>query len=75
MAFLTGPPMSPDVSEFIEKVVFYLHSEYGPNNTITVDKSPFQITKHADLPYPIKLEVHFKDERNKCMSFVHTLKV
>ena len=69
---------SPDCSKlenYIKKVIFYLHSSYQPYDMVEVKSAPFQLIKRGWGEFPVHVQIHFKDARNKRIDITHQLKL
>ncbi|KAJ3384963.1 YEATS domain-containing protein 2 [Lobulomyces angularis] len=75
MIYLRGPNMDPDVSTFVKKVRFFLHPSYKPYDVVDVTTPPFHLTRSGWGEFPIRLQVHFVDSRNKPVNLIHILKL
>jgi len=64
-----------DISKFVKKVRFYLDSSYKPNDILEVSEHPFQITRRGWAPFVIRVQLFFKDQRNKPVSVFHQIKL
>jgi transcription initiation factor IIF auxiliary subunit len=47
------------VSDFIEKVVYYIHEDFKPN-TLHIKQAPFELTRVGWGYFDVEIEVHFK---------------
>lgn len=59
----------------IKFVRFILHPVYKPNDVIDVYEHPFTIERPAWGEFPIRIQLHFFDERNKPVDLVHMLSI
>ncbi|CAH0557463.1 unnamed protein product [Brassicogethes aeneus] len=75
MVYVRGPTESPDVSSFIQKVVFYLHPSYKPYDVVEVLESPFHLARRGWGEFPIRVQIFFKNDLNKPVDLVHNLKL
>ncbi|XP_044756211.1 YEATS domain-containing protein 2-like [Coccinella septempunctata] len=75
MVYVRGPKENPDVSHFIEKVVFYLHPSYKPDDVVEVSKPPFHLSRMGWGEFPIRLQIYFVCTRNKPLEIFHNLKL
>lgn len=64
-----------DILRHIKFVRFILHPVYKPNDVIDVYEHPFTIEKPAWGEFPIRIQLHFFDERNKPVDLVHMLSI
>lgn len=64
-----------DISKFVKKVRFHLDSSYKPNDVLEVSEHPFQITRRGWAPFVIRVQLFFKDQRNKPVSVFHQIKL
>ncbi|KAK9874989.1 hypothetical protein WA026_005804 [Henosepilachna vigintioctopunctata] len=75
MMYVRGPKENPDVSHFIDKVVFHLHPSYKPHDVVEVSESPFHLSRRGWGEFPIKVQIHFKCTLNKPVYILHNLKL
>ncbi|XP_019875254.2 YEATS domain-containing protein 2 [Aethina tumida] len=75
MIFVRGPKEKPDVSSFIQRVVFYLHPSYKPYDVVEVSEPPFQLARRGWGEFPIRVQIFFKNTMNKPVDLVHNLKL
>ena len=57
----------------IDKVRFFLHPSYKPNDVVEVEQPPFQLYRYGYGEFPIRVQIHFKDSRNKPADFIHQI--
>ncbi|XP_054774433.2 YEATS domain-containing protein 2-like [Lytechinus pictus] len=75
MVYVRGPPEEPRIHHFVEKVWFFLHPSYRPNDLLEVKEPPFHLTRRGWGEFPIRVQLHFKDPRNKKVDIIHHLKL
>ncbi|KAK2181872.1 hypothetical protein NP493_378g03008 [Ridgeia piscesae] len=75
MVYVRGSKERPDVSSFIKKVWFFLHPSYSPNDLVEVSQEPFHLIRRGWGEFPIRVQLHFLDPRNKRVDIIHHLKV
>ena len=75
MVYVRGPPNEPHLDKFIKKVWFFLHPSYRPNDIVEVSKQPFHLTRRGWGEFPIRVQLHFLDQRNKRVDIIHELKL
>ncbi|KAL3276558.1 hypothetical protein HHI36_011932 [Cryptolaemus montrouzieri] len=75
MMYVRGPKDSPDVSHFIDKVVFFLHPSYKPHDVVEVCEPPFHLSRRGWGEFPIRVQIHFRCTLNKPVDIVHNLKL
>ena len=62
------------IEDIVQKVRFYLHPSYRPNDVIDVTSPPFQLTRRGWGEFPIRLMVHFyKHIQQKPVQIIHSL--
>lgn len=59
----------------MKKVRFFLHPSYEPNDVIDVVHPPFHITRRGWGEFPVRVQLHFVDARNKPVDIIHHMKV
>lgn len=64
-----------DLSEFVSKVVFFLHPSYKPNDVISVTEPPFKLTRRGWGEFPLKARFHFKNSLDLPVDVMHVLKL
>ena len=75
MVYVRGPPQDPNIDRFISKVWFFLHPSYRPNDIVEVNKPPFHLTRRGWGEFPVRVQLHFVDPRNKRVDIIHELKL
>eukprot|EP01137_Pigoraptor_chileana_P020662 Opistho-2@83312 len=75
MVYVRGPAQAPSVSHFVKKVWFFLHPSYRPNDVVEVSSPPFQLTRRGWGEFPVRVQLHFVDSRNKPVDIIHSLKL
>ena len=75
MVYVRGPPEDPHIDRFIKKVWFFLHPSYRPNDIVEVNKPPFHLTRRGWGEFPVRVQLHFVDPRNKRVDIIHELKL
>ena len=68
-------PDDNGVLRHIKFARFFLHSAYKPNDVVDVYEHPFTIERPAWGEFPIRVQLHFFDERNKPVDLVHLLSI
>ena len=63
-----------DISKFVKKVRFFLDASYKPNDILESTEHPFQITRRGWAQFVIRVQLFFKDPRNKPVSVFHQIK-
>ena len=66
---------NPGVLKHIKFVRFFLHSAYKPNDVIDVYERPFILERPAWGEFPVRVQLHFYDERNKPVDLIHLLSI
>ena len=74
MIYLRSPNCAK-LENYIKKVVFYLHFSYKPYDVVEVRSPPFQLIRKGWGEFPIRVQLHFKDPRNKRVDINHLLKL
>lgn len=64
-----------NISRYVKCVQFFLHPSYIPNDIVTVNKPPFQVTRRGWGEFPVRVQLYFKDARNKRFDVIHNLKL
>lgn len=75
MMYVRGPPEDPHIDRFVKKVWFFLHPSYRPNDIVEVNKPPFHLTRRGWGEFPVRVQLHFIDPRNKRVDIIHELKL
>lgn len=75
MVYVRGPLEDPNIDRFISKVWFFLHPSYRPNDIVEVNKPPFHLTRRGWGEFPVRVQLHFVDARNKRVDIFHELKL
>uniref|UniRef100_H3BA59 YEATS domain-containing protein 2 n=1 Tax=Latimeria chalumnae TaxID=7897 RepID=H3BA59_LATCH len=75
MVYVRGSRKEPTIDHFVKKVWFFLHPSYKPNDLVEVSEPPFHLTRRGWGEFPVRVQVHFKDPRNKRIDIIHNLKL
>uniref|UniRef100_A0A8C5AT27 YEATS domain containing 2 n=1 Tax=Gadus morhua TaxID=8049 RepID=A0A8C5AT27_GADMO len=75
MLYVRGCRREPSIDHFVKKVWFFLHPSYKPNDLVEVSEPPFHLTRRGWGEFPVRIQIHFKDPRNKRIDIIHQLKV
>uniref|UniRef100_A0AAY4AMZ2 YEATS domain-containing protein n=1 Tax=Denticeps clupeoides TaxID=299321 RepID=A0AAY4AMZ2_9TELE len=74
MVYVRGSKKEPSIDHFVRKVWFFLHPSYKPNDLVEVSEPPFHLTRRGWGEFPVRVQIHFKDPRNKRIDIIHHLK-
>ncbi|XP_061492353.1 YEATS domain-containing protein 2 [Rhineura floridana] len=75
MVYVRGSRREPSIDHFVKKVWFFLHPSYKPNDLVEVREPPFHLTRRGWGEFPVRVQIHFKDSRNKRIDIIHHLKL
>ncbi|XP_043925944.1 YEATS domain-containing protein 2 isoform X2 [Protopterus annectens] len=75
MVYVRGSRKEPRLDHFVKKVWFFLHPSYKPNDLVEVREPPFHLTRRGWGEFPVRVQIHFKDSRNKRIDIIHNLKL
>ncbi|XP_028407774.1 YEATS domain-containing protein 2-like isoform X2 [Dendronephthya gigantea] len=75
MVYVRGPKDGSELNNFISKVWFLLHPSYQPNDLVEVCKPPFQVTRRGWGEFPVRVQLHFVENKNKRVDIIHHLKL
>ncbi|KAB0789989.1 hypothetical protein PPYR_15735 [Photinus pyralis] len=75
MVYVRGSKEKPDISHFVEKVVFYLHPSYAPNDVVEMRHPPFHLSRRGWGEFPLRVKIFFKYTLNKPVDIIHNLKL
>uniref|UniRef100_A0A673AQR7 YEATS domain-containing protein 2 n=1 Tax=Sphaeramia orbicularis TaxID=375764 RepID=A0A673AQR7_9TELE len=75
MVYVRGSRREPSIDHFVKKVWFFLHPSYKPNDLVEVSEPPFHLTRRGWGEFPVRIQIHFKDLRNKRIDIIHQLKL
>ncbi|XP_037132091.1 YEATS domain-containing protein 2 isoform X1 [Syngnathus acus] len=75
MVYVRGSRKEPSIDHFVKKVWFFLHPSYKPNDLVEVSEPPFHLTRRGWGEFPVRIQIHFKDHRNKRVDIIHQLKL
>ncbi|XP_077371677.1 YEATS domain-containing protein 2 isoform X2 [Festucalex cinctus] len=75
MVYVRGSRKEPSIDHFVKKVWFFLHPSYKPNDLVEVSEPPFHLTRRGWGEFPVRIQIHFKDHRNKRIDIIHQLKL
>eukprot|EP01090_Pellita_catalonica_P010638 TRINITY_DN2206_c0_g2_i1.p1 TRINITY_DN2206_c0_g2~~TRINITY_DN2206_c0_g2_i1.p1 ORF type:complete len:681 (+),score=117.61 TRINITY_DN2206_c0_g2_i1:3-2045(+) len=74
MVYVRGGPEEPNISHYVQKVRFFLHPSFAPNDVVDVISPPFHLTRRGWGEFPIRAQLHFVDATNKPVDIIHSLK-
>ncbi|KAM3866478.1 YEATS domain-containing protein 2 [Diretmus argenteus] len=75
MLYVRGSRREPSIDHFVKKVWFFLHPSYKPNDLVEVSEPSFHLTRRGWGEFPVRIQIHFKDPRNKRIDIIHQLKL
>ncbi|XP_052092646.1 YEATS domain-containing protein 2-like [Mytilus californianus] len=75
MVYVRGSKEEPRIDHYVKKVWFFLHPSYRPNDLVEVSQPPFHLTRRGWGEFPVRVQLHFKDQRNKRVDIIHQLKL
>ncbi len=75
MMYVRGDRERPDVSDVVSKVRFLIHPSYHPHDLIDVERPPFHLVRRGWGEFSARVQVHFRDVRNKPVDIIHHLKL
>jgi len=58
---------------YIDKVTYFLHESYEPNNIVDVIQKPFSLTRHGWGEFVVRLRLYFKGNMNVQTDVYHKL--
>lgn len=73
--YVRGNKENPDIDDFVNKVRFFLHPSYRPNDVVEVTAAPFCLSRRGWGEFPLRVQLHFKSAFNKPMDIIHHLKL
>lgn len=65
--------MEDAVLRHIKFARFFLHPAYKPHDVIDVHRHPFTLVRPAWGEFPLRIQLHFHDPRNKPVSILHPI--
>lgn len=66
----------PDNLQLIQKVRFFLHPSFAPNDLIEVTSPPFELRRSGWGEFPVRVQLFLLDaKRNKPVDIIHMLRV
>lgn len=66
---------SDNISIFVNKVRFFLHPSYRPNDVVEVTSYPFHLSRRGWGEFPVRVQLHFKNALDKPIDIIHHLKL
>uniref|UniRef100_UPI00358FF793 YEATS domain-containing protein 2 isoform X2 n=1 Tax=Myxine glutinosa TaxID=7769 RepID=UPI00358FF793 len=75
MVYVRGPRSAPSLAPFVRCVWFFLHPSYRPHDLVEISEPPFHLTRRGWGEFPVRVQLHFKDPRNKRLDIIHHLKL
>ncbi|XP_076455973.1 YEATS domain-containing protein 2-like [Babylonia areolata] len=73
MVYVRGPRDKPDISDIVSKVWFFLHPSYRPFDLVEIKEPPFHLSRQGWGEFPVRVQLHFHDSRNKRVDIIHNL--
>lgn len=61
--------------KFISKVRYFLHESYKPHNVVEVSSAPFALTRFGWGEFPVRVQLHFKNDLDRPVDIIHNLKL
>ncbi|KAJ2524433.1 hypothetical protein GGI11_000824 [Coemansia sp. RSA 2049] len=62
-------------AEYIRKVRVFLHPSYRPDDIVDLLSPDFTLTRWGWGEFPVRLQIFFRDKRNKPVDLIHMLKL
>lgn len=75
LIYVRGPKEEPQIDHFVKKVWFFLHPSYRPNDLVEIVHPPFHLSRRGWGEFPVRVQLHFYDQRNKRVDIIHQLKL
>lgn len=75
MVYVRGSKEEPAIHHYVKKVWFFLHPSYRPNDLVEISQPPFHLTRRGWGEFPVRVQLHFHDPRNKRVDIIHLLKL
>ncbi|XP_014789540.1 YEATS domain-containing protein 2 [Octopus bimaculoides] len=75
LIYVRGTKEEPNINHFVKKVWFFLHPSYRPNDLVEVVHPPFHLSRRGWGEFPVRVQLHFHDQRNKRVDIIHHLKL
>ncbi|GAB1598335.1 YEATS domain-containing protein 2-like [Argonauta hians] len=75
LIYIRGTKEEPSIDHYVKKVWFFLHPSYRPNDLVEVVHPPFHLSRRGWGEFPIRVQLHFHDQRNKRVDIIHHLKL
>ncbi|XP_067686752.1 uncharacterized protein [Haliotis asinina] len=75
MVYVRGPKDKSNIDTFVKKVWFFLHPSYKPNDLVEITQPPYHLTRRGWGEFPVRVQLHFLDPRNKRVDVIHNLKL
>lgn len=73
--YVRGDKNEANISAFVNKVRFFLHPSYRPNDVVEVTSYPFHLSRRGWGEFPLRVQLHFKNAMNKPIDIIHHLKL
>ncbi|KAL7752426.1 hypothetical protein RI367_001960 [Sorochytrium milnesiophthora] len=76
MVYVRVPSWSVQSEQYIERVRFFLHPSYAPDDVVDVVAPPFQLIRTGWGEFNVHVQIHFVDAaRNKPFDYHHRLRL
>ncbi|KAI9503320.1 hypothetical protein BX070DRAFT_225185 [Coemansia spiralis] len=63
------------IDEYVRRVRVFLHPSYRPDDIVDLEPPNFELTRWGWGEFPVRLQVFFRDKRNKPVDLIHMLKL
>ncbi|KAJ1735848.1 hypothetical protein LPJ72_001672 [Coemansia sp. Benny D160-2] len=73
--YIRGVSENHSTAEYIRKVRVFLHPSYRPDDIVDLLSPDFALTRWGWGEFPVRLQIFFRDKRNKPVDLIHMLKL
>ncbi|KAJ2807226.1 hypothetical protein H4R20_001374 [Coemansia guatemalensis] len=73
--YIRGVPSDASPKEYIRKVRVFLHPSYRPDDIVDLASSSLELTRWGWGEFPVRIQIFFRDRRNKPIDLIHMLRL
>ncbi|KAJ2357496.1 hypothetical protein GGF43_001423 [Coemansia sp. RSA 2618] len=73
--YIRNAPTEDHIGSYIRKARVFLHPSYRPDDIVDLSPPRFELTRWGWGEFPARVQIFFRDKRNKPVDLVHILKL
>ncbi|KAJ2076973.1 YEATS domain-containing protein 2 [Coemansia sp. RSA 988] len=73
--YIRGGTSDASPNEYIRKVRVFLHPSYRPDDIVDLTSPSLELTRWGWGEFPVRIQVFFRDRRNKPVDLIHILRL